>query len=359
MTGRTFFMGMILTGSALAVTGAAEPGPAALPPTRITLKQSDSTLADVATALAKASGLAVTAEPDVAKVRCPIAFNGTPLWEALEKAARDADARIVVADGGRRIAFARRGGSKPTREIKEVTATSGPFRITVRTVTGRLLLDSGAAVHEVQLLVHWEPRYPVFRIDSSPKILAAKFDRSSDLIPDVGAARHHPTGATTEMTVRLAGLPRRAAKIDVLAGEFRATAAKSMLTFKYDNLAAALPIEQKTGGVSARMKPFTFDETTKTWDVELELAYPPGGPEFESFEEHKWLRDNRIQLVSPESKPLDPESEEVLARGKTVSATYRFKGANPKAKGWSLVYVVPGPLIEVTVPFKLENIPLP
>ena len=61
----------------------------------------------------------------------------------------------------------------------------------------------------------------------------------------------------------------------------------------------------------------------------------------------------------PEGKPLDPDSEEVLASGKTVSATYRFKGANPKAKGWGLVYVVPGPLVEVTVPFKLENIPLP
>ena len=107
------------------------------------------------------------------------------------------------------------------------------------------------------------------------------------------------------------------------------------------------------------MKPFIFDETTKTWDVELELVYPPGGPEFESFEEHKWLRDNRLQLVSPDGKPVDPDSEDVVASGKTVNATYRFKGANPKAKGWSLVYVVPGPLVEVTVPFKLENIPLP
>ena len=147
----------------------------------------------------------------------------------------------------------------------------------------------------------------------------------------------------TEMTVRLAGLPRRAAKIDVVAGEFRATAAKSMLTFKFDNLASTSPIEKKTDGVTARMKPFSFDETTKTWDVELELRYPPGGPEFESFEEHKWLRDNRIQLVSPQGKPVDPDSEEVLASGKSVSATYRFKGTNPKAKGWSLVYVVPGP----------------
>ena len=42
-----------------------------------------------------------------------------------------------------------------------------------------------------------------------------------------------------------------------------------------------------------------------------------------------------------------------------MTATYRFKGANPNAKGWSLVYEAPGPLVEVMVPFKLENIPVP
>ena len=48
--------------------------------------------------------------------------------------------------------------------------------------------------------------------------------------------------------------------------------------------------------VTAKLKPLIFDETTKTWDVELELIYPPRRPVFESFEEHKWLRDNRLQL---------------------------------------------------------------
>jgi hypothetical protein len=350
---RNFAAACFLVGSA-AIGAVADPGPAILPPARITLKQADATLGDVAAAISKASGIAISADSAVAKVRCPMAFDGTPLWEALEKSARDADAKLVVGDGGRKITFAPRGASK------EVSAISGPFRVAVKSVTGRLLLDSGAAFHELHLIVHWEPRYPVFRIDSNPKITAAKFDKTNDLLSDAGVSRHHPSGAMTEMVVRLAGLPRRAAKIDVIAGQFRATAAPKMLTIKFDDLAAASPIDKKADGVSARMKPFTFDDTTKTWDVELELAYPPGGPEFESFEEHKWLRDNRIQLVSPQGKPFDPDSEEVLASGnRKVTATYRFKVANPKAKGWSLVYVIPAPLVEVTVPFRLENIPVP
>ena len=90
-------------------SAAPEPGPAILPPTLITLKQTDATLGDVAAALTKSSGITIAAEPDVARARCPISFNGTPLWEALERAARDASAKLVVTDGGRRIAFARRG----------------------------------------------------------------------------------------------------------------------------------------------------------------------------------------------------------------------------------------------------------
>ena len=209
------------------------------------------------------------------------------------------------------------------------------------------------------MLVHWEPRYHVFRIDSNPRITTAKYDKSNDLITDPSVTKQYPVGATAEMKIRLVGLPRRAAKIDVVAGEFRATAAEKMLTFQFDNLAGTTAVERKVERVSAKLKPLSFDETTKTWDVELELIYPPGGPVFESFEEHKWLRDNRLQLVSPQGKPFNPDSEDVIASGNTVSATYRFKNVNPKARGWGLVYEAPGPLVEVTVPFKLENIPVP
>jgi len=347
---------LVLAGFSATVTGGSEQSPAAnLSPTRISLKQTDSTLGQVAAALSKEAGIEIVADSDIAKIKCPVSFTGTPLWEALEKAARDSDARLLVADGdgGRKITLARRGASK------EVSAVSGAFRISVRSVTGRLLFDTGATFHELQLLVHWEPRFHVFRIDSTPRIAAAKFDKSNDLITDPAVTRQYPTGASAEMRVRLAGLPRRAAKIDAIAGEIRATAAEKMLTFQFDNLASTAPVEKKIDRVTAGLKPLTFDETTRTWEVELELVYPPGGPVFESFEEHKWLRDNRLRLVSPEAKPFIPDSEDVVASGNKVSATYRFKGGNPKAKGWSLVYEAPGPLVEVMVPFKLENIPVP
>jgi hypothetical protein len=256
-----------------------------------------------------------------------------------------------VQDGGRKVVL------EPREQSRVVSAASGPFRVAVRTVTGRILLDSGSTFHDIQLDVHWEPRYPVFRIDSNPKITKATDDKGNSLLTDPAIARHHPTTALTEMRVRLTGLPREAKRIALLEGEFRATAAEKMLTFQFDNPATKTPVTKTQDRVTITLKPLAFDDTTKTWDVNLELDYPAGGPVFESFEEHKWLRDNRLQLVIG-GKVFDPENEDVIASGRKVTATYSFK-VNPMVKGATLVYQAPGPLVEVTVPFRLQNIPVP
>jgi hypothetical protein len=95
--------------------------------------------------------------------------------------------------------------------------------------------------------------------------------------------------------------------------------------------------------------------------VNLKLEYPKDHPVFESFEAQKWLRDNRLQLVSPQAKPTEPESEEItIENGRIVLATYRFPAnLNPLVKGWSLIYETPSPLVEMKVPFELKNIPIP
>jgi hypothetical protein len=55
----------------------------------------------------------------------------------------------------------------------------------------------------------------------------------------------------------------------------------------------------------------------------------------------------------------------VLTQGSKVTATYRFKEdakrglVNPATKDWKLIYEVPSPPIEFTVPFELKDIPLP
>jgi hypothetical protein len=85
---------------------------------------------------------------------------------------------------------------------------------------------------------------------------------------------------------------------------------------------------------------------------------------FESFE--SWTGENQMRLNSPDAaKSFAPDDYEIRSANEKLVAVYRFKeGAakglvNPNAKGWSLTYTTPAPLVEFKVPFELNDIPLP
>jgi hypothetical protein len=333
----------------------AQPAPTGIKPTAVTFEKANATLGEVAAELSKSpAGVLVGVESGLLKAKCPADFDSTPFWDALETAADRTRTRLALHDGGRNVTL------EPAAARREISAVSGPFRMVARTVTGRLLVESGTAYHEIQLDVHWEPRVSVFRIDSNPKVTKAEDDRGKALTADHGMSRHFPTAALTDMKVRLAGLTRESKRIAVLAGEFRATAAERMLAIPFKTLAGKFPATQTAEGVKVVLK--SFAKVAGFWEAELEMAYPEGHPNFESFEEQKWLRDTRLRLVGPDGKPFEPDNDDVIASGRNVAATYRFKllsTMNPTGKDWSLVLETPGPLKEVTVPFTLKNIPLP
>ncbi len=335
------------------VTVAAQPTDRpAIKPTAFSFKK-DTALGEVAAELSKSpAGATVSVDPRSVKAKCAAAFDNTPFWEALETAADKTKTRITLRDGGRTVVL------EPRLKNREVSAVSGPFRIVPRAVIGKLLLDDSTVFHEVQLDVHWEPRMPVYRIDTQPRIIAATDDRGTALTAAVGSSHHYPTSAHTDMSVKLTGLTRESKAIGRLAGEFRATAAEKMLTVRFADLGAKFPLTQTDSDVKVTLR--SFKKEGALWEAELLLEYPTNHPSFESFEEQKWLRDNRLRLIDPNAKPIDPESEDVTASGRSVSATYRFKMAgNPTAKGWALVCETPGPLVELKVPFELKNIPIP
>jgi hypothetical protein len=333
---------------------ATQPAAPTIAPTLITFQKKDATLSDVATALSKASGVPISIPTAAAQLKYPASFSNVPFWDALEQTAKHTGMKIVLFDKGTKVGLEPRGMSQ------ELATVNGPFRIAAKQVIGRALLDLGAIFHEIYLDVHWEPRIPVFRIDTQPRITQATDDCGVGLKVTTTSASSYPTEAITDMRIKVTGLTRESKKIGVLAGEFRVTAAEKILVFKFEDLTGKLPISKNQSNVKASVTGIAKPD--KVWEVELELLYPENHPAFESFEEQKWLRDNKLQLVSPDGKPIDPESEEVGTSGRRgrVVATYRFPGTlNPLAKGWSLIYEAPSPLMEFKVPFELKNIPLP
>ena len=334
-------LGFLVVLIVAAALSAADP----VPPRTVSLNKPGATPEDIG----KAANIPVTGS-----VTFPAAFDRVPFWTALEKAAAATGQRIALHESGRRIALEPRGPSL------EVSSVSGPFRTVAHQVTARLNLETGQTAYDIHLDAHWEPRFPVFRVDSVPTITRATDDRGTKLTTTATKSRSAPTGATHALPVRLNGLTRESRKITVLAGHYTVVGADKMLAFSFDTLTAKLPVSLPTqDGVTATLKRIEKDE--KTWEIEIELAYPPDGPQFESFEADAWLSENVMRLVSPDrSKTFRPDDYE--ARGHTL--IYRFKEdpakglTNPAAKGWQILYETTAPLKEFQVPFELKDIPL-
>jgi hypothetical protein len=344
-------------GSRPPLAGADPPPRPAVPPRAVTLELTNSTLRDVVAALTRQTGLPVTYPDAAADQPCDAVFHGKPFWDALELVADQTGQRVGLKDDGRAVTLVPRGKSR------EVSSVAGPFRVVARQVVGRYLLDEGAVAHEVRLDVHWEPRFPVFRIDGTPTITGADDDRGTALTPQPGGSRSQPPGYAHAATVRLGGITREAKRIGVLKGHFTVVASEKWLTFRFPDLAAkppvALPAQER---VTAALRRFGRDE--ETWEAEVELTYPPTIPEFESFE--AWAAGNRVRLVSPDgTKLFPPDSRNVSAAGRRVVGTYYFKEdrakglVNPAGKGWSLVVEAPATPAEFKVPFELRDVPLP
>lgn len=342
---------------AVAATATAADPPAALPIPAKTVKldRPGVKLKDALAAVGKQAGLPVGFPAAAGEQNCDAVFNGVPFWDALELLADQTGTRVSTAGEGRRVELVPRGKSR------EVSSVRGPFRVVARQVTARYLLDEGTTAYDLHLDLHWEPRFPVFRVDAIPAITKATDDRGTKLVPPAPTARAQPAGAVHTAVVRLGELTREARRVGVVEGHFTVTASPKMLTFRFPDPAGkgAPPAAQE--GVSAKLTRFESDEGT--WEAGIELTYPPTLPEFESFE--AWTAGNRVRLVSPAGKEFAPDSYTSTALGPKVVGSYYFKEdatkglANLGGKGWSVVYEAPATPVEFQVPFTLKDIPLP
>src|SRR5207249_3458288 len=94
--------------------------------------------------------------------------------------------------------------------------------------------------------------------------------------------------------------PRRAANaLGLLKGDLSVIGPGKMLVFTFDKLAKvdrqtpAEKVPAKTqDGVTVKLREFTTE--ADVWTVGFLLEYPPGGPDFESFE--SWLVNNKAFL---------------------------------------------------------------
>jgi hypothetical protein len=299
------------------------------------------------------SGIPVeTAGANLAKPVTLASQNDVPFWTALDSLAANTGHRIALGGKGQKVALVRHAGPQ------ESTSVDGPFRVVVREVLARRDADTGLVTYEIKLDIHWEPRFPVFRIGNQ-MITAATDDKGTKLTATNEPGKVPTAGYLHQTTVKLTGIPRSATKIAKLDGTFTVTAAEKTIRFTFDD-PFKTPASKSDAGVTATLARFAREDGL--WEARMELAYPANLPAFESFE--SWLTDNKCRLVAPGSgKPYDPTDYELPAGGAKLVAVYRFKedaakGLTP-SKGWTLEYETPSPLVEYAVNFSLKDIDLP
>jgi hypothetical protein len=338
-----------------AAAAAAPPGrdPAKIPLAARVVSVPAGTLGAAAAGLTKQAGVPVAVPAGYAG-KAAAAQRDVPFWDALDRLAAAAGLRVALTDEGRAVELVPAAAA-------DVRSVAGPFRVAARQVVGRALLAENLTVHEVHLDLHWEPRYPVFRVETNPHVTAAADDRGVALRPHPAGVRTQPSGALHRAAVKLDGVTRDARRVGVLKGYFRATASEKLLAFRFD-LPAAKGLSHVNEKVRAVLTGWQKDGDT--WIADLDVAYPPELPEFESFEAAALAGANRVRLVGPGGKAFAPDDKAAGVAGRRVSATYYFKedaakGPANVGRGWALELDAASTPVEFRVPFELTDIPLP
>lgn len=245
------------------------------------------------------------------------------------------------------------------------TAYSGLFRLSLKGVTTSLNFDTRAHFCHLALDVAWEPHLQPFYLD--PGTVDVSYGGQKQSVNVRGQVS--VAGRTaTEIDLRLPAPPRSTPRIASLEGRLAVIAPSRLLDFSFDKLApiakGAKPRQLTEDGVTVSLN--RLSAARDRWSVEVKIENPPGGPAFETFQ--SWLDNNKIWLERQENGktivwPHDPAEEQVqqvTARRAQVSYHFPLGERRPgNLADWTLRYRTPARIVQLDVPFKLEDIQLP
>src|ERR1043166_6877195 len=297
------------------------------------------------------------------KVSLPM--GPTTFWPALDEIGRASGVGFSAYGDGVVLT------DTPYRAVP--TAYGGIFRVAHRRTT--LVRDEETDSRHCQLAldVTWEPRFQPFYVDLKQAKVTFAPDAKGKQLVEEGRGRGKvpaPGRSTTELDVQTAAPDRTSPKIASVEGTVWALGPSKMLTFTFDKLAiqkAAFkePPTKTEDGVTVSIlgiKPVR-DEAIL---VKVKIDNPKGTVSFDSHE--SWIDNSRmalIKMVGGKQRVLVPVGISASTlQWPRAQVEYEFNATEGQAlptslDGWTLTYVTPGRIVEVTANFKLENLKLP
>lgn len=309
------------------------------------------TLAETVAEIATQTGLAFDLSGVDGSAAVKPELVATPFWQAVEALADQAGCFVSVQ--GSKVKFSKR----PNGVGAVPSSVNGPFRVVLKKVVAKRDLEAAGTEYELHLEVQWEPRLPVYLIDAEPQATAAV--GKAKFVAESPSVRTMPSGYSHPAVARLRNVPRDAKALDEVSGSFRLTAAEKVLKVEFKELTSDKPQEKTKEGVKVTLRP--AERLDKRVRFAVDLEYPDGHPEFESFQ--SWSGGNTLRLFAPDDRAGKTTSKYNLVKdaGRVQQLEYYFDAAAVPAdlSGWRVVYETPGPMSEQTVPFTLKTIPLP
>jgi hypothetical protein len=303
---------------------------------------------------------------DQTDVKLKLNLEQATFWQALDAIAEQADARIYLyrADG---IALV------DGPHVALPVSYNGIFRVVVKRLLAVRDLETDARYYVATMEIAWEPRFKPFLIDTRPQALTIKDDKNRELLPPDEGGSKVPVESPFAMTVdlRLPAVPRAVSKLNLLKGSMVVVGPTQMLEFTFDTLDVLekdpKAREQTQDGVTVKLDKPAFEKSRSgaaVWKFGVSLEYPPDGPDFESFQ--SWVVHNEIYLVKEGANERLANNAGYATDNLTknrASLTYNFVEEKKKPLGkpgdWKLVYLTPGAISEVPVPFEFKDLPLP
>jgi hypothetical protein len=343
----------------------------ALAPRTATLIGQNISLSRALADLTKQSGIAV---PDRrtqrSEPKLTLELDRATFWQAVDAVARQAGAGVSPYQRDGSVALVDGPSRAPL-------SYAGIFRSSLKGLVLKRDLETGAHSCTAHLEIAWEPwfrpfflevqRYDAeFAPDSKGKTL--RVSRKGTGRQDV----HGRVAVEVDPPLVLPAPERSSPALTSLKGTFTVIGPTRMLTVRFDDLAKAAkdgkPRRQTPEeGITVTLSKLTVVDSDR-WEVEMSLAYPAGGPQFESFQ--SWLLNNKIYLEKGSGasrqrflpRPAD-ERIVTLSANRAVIQYYFVEGGKGPRLGspgdWALVYETPGRIVEVTASFQFRDLPLP
>lgn len=276
-------------------------------------------------------------------------------FEALETIARKAGVSLNYATGDGSI-----GLMEGTTTGKPVQEASGPFLVTLRQIGLVRDFQAGVSTATVQLEVAWEPRLRPMLLALKADKLEVKDDRGKPVPPQIAKEATEvvlrPENPSAEINLNLSAPDRAARKLASLEVTADVTVPAGIRLFRFPSLAAE-NVKQSIGDVEATLKGTEVEENV--WKVNLELAYPQGGPAFESY--RQGLFNNRIWLQKADGSKFEHNGgfSNTNTGGAELGFEYIFVDVPGKPADYQLVYETPSRVLTIPVQVKFADVPLP